>query len=118
MQAPRVEHDEGALRYRLTAGPSVLSEITYSVSGETVAFAHTTTPVHHRGKGYAAALTGASLDDLRARGLRLLPACPYTRAYLRRHPDQQDLVADAVDHTWSGDAGPRSRSTARWEGSG
>jgi len=77
----------------------VLSEITYSVSGDTVAFEHTTTPVHHRGKGYAATLTGASLDDLRARGLRLVPACAYTRAYLRRHPDQADLVADPEAHS-------------------
>jgi len=31
--------------------------------------------------------------DLRARGLKLIPLCPFVRAYLRRHPDQADLVA-------------------------
>jgi uncharacterized protein len=93
MQAPRVEHDETGRRYTLSAGGAVLSEITYSASGDTVCFEHTRTPVQHRGQGFAAILTRASLEDLRARGLRLIPDCPYTRAYLRRHPDQLDLLA-------------------------
>lgn len=102
MLEPRVEHDERALRYRLTSGTTVLSEITYSVSGDTVAFEHTTTPVHHRGNGHAGMLTSAALDDLRARGCRLIAACPYTRAYLRRNPDQVDLVADDGEHPGNG----------------
>jgi predicted GNAT family acetyltransferase len=108
MQAPRVEHDVAGRRYTLSVGTTLLSEITYSVSGDTVAFEHTTTPVHHRGHGYAAELTGAALDDVRARGCRLVPACPYTRAYLRRHPDQQDLVAEAEDVRANGDADPQA----------
>jgi uncharacterized protein len=115
MREPLVEHDEQACRYRLTAGATVLSEITYSRSGDTVAFEHTRTPVHHRGKGYAATLTGASLDDLRTRGLRLVPACPYTRAYLRRHPDQADLLHDAVDPAGNGHGDSVQRSVAGGE---
>ena len=30
---------------------------------------------------------------IRARGLKLVPLCPFVRSYLRRHPDQADLVA-------------------------
>jgi predicted GNAT family acetyltransferase len=104
MQALRVEHDQQGRRYLLAAGAAVLSEITYSVSGDAVIIEHTTTPVAHRGNGYAAELTGAALDDLRARGLRLVPACPYTRAYLRRHPELQDLVADDGYGTGESDA--------------
>jgi GCN5-related N-acetyl-transferase len=33
-----------------------------------------------------------ALADLRARGLKLVPVCRFVRAYLRRHPDQADLV--------------------------
>ena len=113
MQEPRVEHDEQARRYSLRAGTTVLSEITYARTGDTVAFEHTTTPVHHRGNGYAAALTGAALDDLRDRGRQLVPDCPYTRAYLRRHPDQQDLVAEAEDERGDGDADWSTRRASR-----
>lgn len=116
MQAPRVEHDVQGCRYILAVGSTVLSEITYTVSGDTVAFEHTTTPVRHRGNGYAGELTGAALDDLRARGRRLIPACPYTRTYLRRHPDQQDLVAHDDGSSGHGDAGPRVRGVVRTGG--
>jgi predicted GNAT family acetyltransferase len=113
MQAPRVEHDEQVRRYTLRAGTTVLSEITYSLSGDTVAFEHTRTPAHHRGNGYAAALTGAALDDLRDRGRRLVPACPYTRVYLRRHPDQLDLVAHVGVDPSNGDLDRSTRRVAR-----
>ena len=39
--------------------------------------------------------TGA-LDDIRARGLRLVPFCPFVRSYIRRHPDYADLVVGDV----------------------
>jgi predicted GNAT family acetyltransferase len=32
----------------------------------------------------------------RANGLRVMPACSYVRAYMRRHPDTQDLLADTA----------------------
>jgi predicted GNAT family acetyltransferase len=28
-----------------------------------------------------------ALDDLRERGLRAVPYCPFVREYLRRHPE-------------------------------
>jgi hypothetical protein len=32
------------------------------------------------------------LDDVRARELRVLPVCPFVRAYVQRHPEYTDLV--------------------------
>jgi predicted GNAT family acetyltransferase len=32
------------------------------------------------------------LDDIRTRGLRVVPECPFIVRYLRRHPEQRDLV--------------------------
>jgi predicted GNAT family acetyltransferase len=37
-------------------------------------------------------LVRGALDDLRARGLRVVPLCPFVAAYLRRHPEDADLV--------------------------
>jgi uncharacterized protein len=34
-----------------------------------------------------------ALDDIRERGLRLIPICPFVRSYLERHPEQADVVA-------------------------
>lgn len=44
------------------------------------------------GRGIAAALTRAALDWARAQSLQVLPVCPYVIAWIRRHPDYQDLV--------------------------
>jgi predicted GNAT family acetyltransferase len=32
------------------------------------------------------------LDDIRSRNARLLPVCPFVRAYVQRHPEYADLV--------------------------
>jgi predicted GNAT family acetyltransferase len=38
-------------------------------------------------------LVEGAVRDLRQRGLRLIPICPYVRSWLERHPEQRDLVA-------------------------
>ena len=32
-------------------------------------------------------------DDIRSRRLKLVPICPFVSSYLRRHPEDADLVA-------------------------
>jgi uncharacterized protein len=48
---------------------------------------------HFEGKGVGAALVQGVLDDVRARGLKVRPCCPFVAAYIRRHPEYEDLVA-------------------------
>ena len=55
---------------------------------------HTEIDPAFEGQGLGERLVAGALEDLRARGLKLVPQCPFVRAYLRRHPDQADLVAD------------------------
>jgi predicted GNAT family acetyltransferase len=33
-----------------------------------------------------------ALDDIRARGLRVVPFCPFVAGYIRRHSEYADLV--------------------------
>ena len=44
------------------------------------------------GRGIAGALTRHVLEYARANGLRIIPTCSYTVAYLRRHPEYAELV--------------------------
>jgi predicted GNAT family acetyltransferase len=48
-------------------------------------------PAALQGRGLAAALVQAALAWARAERLR--PTCSYVAAYMRRHPDTQDLLA-------------------------
>jgi predicted GNAT family acetyltransferase len=34
-----------------------------------------------------------ALEDVRRRGLEVVPLCPFVRSYLERHPDDADLIA-------------------------
>ncbi|HZQ02403.1 MAG TPA: GNAT family N-acetyltransferase [Gaiellaceae bacterium] len=43
-------------------------------------------------RGLGAALVRAALDDARDRGFRVVPICPFVEAYVRRHPEDADLV--------------------------
>jgi predicted GNAT family acetyltransferase len=39
-----------------------------------------------------ASLVRQVLDEVRARGLTMVPQCPFVASYLRRHPEYTDLV--------------------------
>lgn len=56
---------------------------------------HTEVPMAFEGRGIAAALVRAAIEYARENGLKVLPACSYVRAYMRRHPEAQSLLAVA-----------------------
>ncbi len=54
---------------------------------------HTVIDPAQRGRGLGSVLVPAVLDDIRARGAKLMPTCPFVRGWIDEHPEQQDLVA-------------------------
>lgn len=67
----------------------------YHLQGRRVVFTHTEVPEVLAGQGVAAALVRAGLDWVRAQGFSVQPQCSYVAAYMRRHPDTQDLLGGA-----------------------
>ena len=65
----------------------------YRLDGGRMQMTHTEVHPALEGRGIAAALVRAALDHARAHGLTVVPLCSYVRAYMRRHPDTQDLLA-------------------------
>lgn len=82
-------------RYELRLDGEVVALADHRRSGSTLVVTHTEVPPALEGRGLAGRLTRALLDDVRAQGLTVVPACPYTAAWIRRHPDYADLVAPA-----------------------
>jgi uncharacterized protein len=60
-----------------------------------VVFTHTEVPPGHQGQGIGTALIHAGLTYARERGLKVTPICPFFAAYLRAHPEEQDLLDPA-----------------------
>lgn len=54
---------------------------------------HTVVADAFAGQGLAGSLVRQALADIRARGLRIIPTCPYVARYLTKHPEDADLVA-------------------------
>lgn len=65
----------------------------YRLNGDTVVIPHVEAPVPLRGTGAAGRLMEGTLGLIRERGQKVVPVCSYAVAYIRRHPEHQDLLA-------------------------
>lgn len=65
----------------------------YQLEDDTIVFTHTIVPKAIEGRGVASRLIRGALDQVRDRGLKVIPQCPFVAAYIKRHPDTQDLLA-------------------------
>jgi len=64
----------------------------YQLEGDTIVFTHTLVPPAIEGRGVGSRLIRAALDSARDQGLRVVPQCPFVRAFIERHPEYRDLV--------------------------
>jgi len=80
-------------RYELEVGGSV-AFIDYHRAGRVVTLTHAEVPQSLRGGGIGAELVRGALELARAQGDRIVPRCSFVVAYLRRHPEFDDLRAD------------------------
>jgi predicted GNAT family acetyltransferase len=91
--AIRVADNRDLNRYELRVGDALAGFATYRLHRGRITFLHTQTETEYEGRGLASRLAAAVLDDARARGLSVIPACPFVSAWIRRHPEYADLVA-------------------------
>lgn len=67
---------------------------TYAIDGGTITFLHTVVPEALRGRGIAHELVEFALASVRERGLKVTPQCEVFDAYMRKHAETHDLLAD------------------------
>ncbi|SDX78554.1 hypothetical protein SAMN05660209_01231 [Geodermatophilus africanus] len=79
-------------RYEARAADRVLGLAAYRRHGDRVVFTHTEVDPDAGGSGVGSTLVRGALDDVRAHGRRVVPRCPFVRAWIERHPDYADLV--------------------------
>ena len=64
----------------------------YRPAGASVIVAHTEIDEGREGEGLGSILVRETLDRIRASGKTVIPTCPFTATYIRRHPEYLDLV--------------------------
>lgn len=69
----------------------------YRKQGEIITFTHTDVPEAMSGRGVGSRLARGALDAARAAGERVVALCPFIAAFIRRHAEYQDLLAQPLD---------------------
>lgn len=85
-----VSDNPAELRYELTVDGELAGEIRYRRLPGALALVHT--EVDPKRHGLGTELVRGALDDVRERGLHVVPVCPFVGAFIRRHPEYADLV--------------------------
>lgn len=73
-----------------------MAVINYRREPGAVILTHTYVPPRHEGQGYGAAMVRAVLEDIRAKGLQVVPRCSFIALYIRRHPEWESLVKHPI----------------------
>jgi predicted GNAT family acetyltransferase len=88
-----VRKNEARSRYELIEDGDVVAIAEYQERGDVVVFPHTVVTPARRGQGLGEQLVQHALEDVRASGRRVLPACWFVAEYLEQHPELADLRA-------------------------
>ena len=82
-------------QFEIDLGNGDLAFAAYNLLPGAIRFYHTVVPESHGGQGLGTMLIKAGLAAARERGLKVIPICPFFRAYLKKHADEQDIVDPA-----------------------
>ena len=79
-------------RYEIREDGVLAGFVQYNMRGGRLILVHTEIDDAHEGHGLAGILVRGALDDIRTRGLRIVPVCPYVDHFIQKHPEYDDLV--------------------------
>jgi predicted GNAT family acetyltransferase len=73
-----------------------LAAAYYKVEGNVITFIHTEVPPELGGKGVGSKLVQGALDQVRAAGMKVIPVCPFVKAWIGKHPEYKDLLQQGL----------------------
>ncbi len=82
-------------RYEAHLDGELVGWANYQLAKGLVVFTHTEVEDRCEGLGVGSALVKWALDDVRRRGLTVLPLCPFVKDYIGRHREYVDVVYGA-----------------------
>jgi|SRR5436853_7928257 len=71
--------------------------VGYSLRGSIIEMTHTEVPEAYKGQGIATKMAHDALEYARAHHLRVVPTCPVIAAYMKKHPEYEDIRVKRFD---------------------
>lgn len=84
-----IHHNEKQHRFEVTVN-DITAFVEYNLFKNGINYTHTEVPSGLEGKGVGSALAKFVLDYAQQNNLRVMPLCPFIKAYIDRHPEYQD----------------------------
>ncbi|QFP77071.1 GNAT family N-acetyltransferase [Deinococcus sp. AJ005] len=84
--------NEAAQQYEVYVDGELVGYAGYRPLENARELPHTEMNSQYMGQGLGSKLVQFALDDLRKRGLNVVPTCPFIADYIGKHPEYQDLV--------------------------
>ena len=81
-------------RFEMASDDAVAFVEYERAGGGRVVLTHTEVPEALSGQGVGSTLVRGALDRLRADGVGVVPRCRFVAAFVARHPEYRDLLAD------------------------
>jgi len=91
----KISNNEQNLHFETKLDGGEYAFVEYRWHKEALVLMHTLVPEGHEGKGIAGALAKFALEYAKEKKLPLMVYCPYVRAYMKRHPEYDNLLAAA-----------------------
>jgi uncharacterized protein len=91
LQPSDVKDNPAQSRYELDLGGETAFASYRSAPGVRTIH-YTEVPGLRRGRGIGSILVRGALQDIRARGWKVVPRCGFVAAFIRQNPEYQDLV--------------------------
>ena len=92
--AVTVQDNPARRRFEILLDGEVGGFADYRVRDGAVVVVHSEVDPAHRGQGLGGILAARTLDTLRERGEKVVPACPFFAKYVAEHPEYDDIVVE------------------------
>lgn len=89
----KVTFNASASRYEIHVDGELAGFAEVEDEGAAAVFPHTVIEPRFGGQGLGGVLVRHALDDVRAQGRSVVPACSFVERFIEKHPDYQDLLA-------------------------
>ena len=89
----KVQDNPDRHRFEIIVDGEIGGVALYKVRDGVVVITHSEVDDAYQGQGLGGELARQTLDQLRERGAKVVPACPFFAAYVRKHREYDDLIA-------------------------